>query len=214
MTRYCAATCCKNRGGQATGTQRKDTSELELTLKEGTHVKNDIDTLTSQDCCPNITNTLSHGFDTDEYVDFDCKQVHLKNRMDGITVSDNKPKYLYFPKSNCETQPRLITPTKFCQICPENVIVSSVADLNCQNNQVCFELQTDQNYVAENVATFQLDHYSDSKIAVLEAQENATLSRLQSLESVFTQLKQENLLSDEKLKILENCCSRVDIAII
>ncbi|XP_018109965.1 THAP domain-containing protein 5 isoform X1 [Xenopus laevis] len=281
----------------------QDIAELELTIKEGTQdgVKVDTDTVPSQDFCPNVTNNLSHGFDTDEYVDPDDKQVYLKNTIDGITVSQNKTKDLYVPNSEYEIQPHLITPSKFRQTSVENMIVSSVADLNSQSNQVYFELQTDQNYVAENVDTFQVDHFSDvqketfplslvkqtkqmdaekdsvitiivpggqdgsaisdnlqftsseklgfendanstneilesehsycrqitdrhylrqkiaklqSKIAVLEAQENATLSRLRLLESVIAKLKQENLLSDEKLKILENCGSSVDIVIV
>eukprot|EP00079_Xenopus_tropicalis_P009113 XP_002932859.1 PREDICTED: THAP domain-containing protein 5 isoform X1 [Xenopus tropicalis] len=369
MTRYCAATCCKNRGGQAASTKHKlsfypfplhdrgrlkewlcnmkqnkwyptkhqvlcsdhftpdsfsmrwgirylkpnaiptifsftnnsqDTSELDVSTKEGMQddAEIDTDTLMSHVFCPNVTNKLNHGFDRDKYIDSDCKEVHLKNTMNGIIISDSKATDLYFPNSDYEIQAQLMTSSKSCQTSSENVIVSSVEDLICQNNQVCFELQTDQNYVTENV---QEDHYSNvqketlslglvkqsskqmaadknsvltlivpgglagnvisnnhqftsleklgfendaqstseilesehsycrqttdrhylwqkiaklqSKIAVLEVQENATLSRLKSLESLITQLKQENLLSDEKLEILENCSS-VDIAIV
>ncbi|KAE8615835.1 hypothetical protein XENTR_v10008631 [Xenopus tropicalis] len=278
----------------------QDTSELDVSTKEGMQddAEIDTDTLMSHVFCPNVTNKLNHGFDRDKYIDSDCKEVHLKNTMNGIIISDSKATDLYFPNSDYEIQAQLMTSSKSCQTSSENVIVSSVEDLICQNNQVCFELQTDQNYVTENV---QEDHYSNvqketlslglvkqsskqmaadknsvltlivpgglagnvisnnhqftsleklgfendaqstseilesehsycrqttdrhylwqkiaklqSKIAVLEVQENATLSRLKSLESLITQLKQENLLSDEKLKILENCSS-VDIAIV
>ncbi|XP_029470855.1 THAP domain-containing protein 5 isoform X3 [Rhinatrema bivittatum] len=44
-----------------------------------------------------------------------------------------------------------------------------------------------------------------SKITVLEVQERKTLSRLKSLEALIGQLKQENLLSEEKLRIVKNC---------
>ncbi|XP_075198606.1 THAP domain-containing protein 5 isoform X1 [Anomaloglossus baeobatrachus] len=44
-----------------------------------------------------------------------------------------------------------------------------------------------------------------AKIALLEVQENVTLGRLSFLEELIGQLKEENLLSDEKLKILDNC---------
>ncbi|XP_053320947.1 THAP domain-containing protein 5 [Spea bombifrons] len=53
-----------------------------------------------------------------------------------------------------------------------------------------------------------------SKIALLEVQENTTLSRLKSLETFIKQLKKENLLSAEKLKIVEKCFSSFDIAIV
>ncbi|XP_063301175.1 THAP domain-containing protein 5 [Pelobates fuscus] len=52
------------------------------------------------------------------------------------------------------------------------------------------------------------------KIALLEVQEHATLSRLQVLETLIRQLKQENLLSDEKLQLVENCCNNFEIAIV
>ncbi|KAM4678300.1 THAP domain-containing protein 5 [Discoglossus pictus] len=46
-----------------------------------------------------------------------------------------------------------------------------------------------------------------SKIDFLETQESQTLSRLKSLEAIIRQLQQDNLLSEEKLKIVENCCN-------
>uniref|UniRef100_A0A8C5M997 THAP domain-containing protein 5 n=1 Tax=Leptobrachium leishanense TaxID=445787 RepID=A0A8C5M997_9ANUR len=51
-----------------------------------------------------------------------------------------------------------------------------------------------------------------SKVALLEIQENATLSRLHSLETLIKRLKQENLLSGDKLKIVESCFNNCDIA--
>ncbi|CAK6434759.1 unnamed protein product [Pipistrellus nathusii] len=43
-----------------------------------------------------------------------------------------------------------------------------------------------------------------SKIALLELKEQQTLGRLKSLEALIRQLKQENWLSEEKVKIIEN----------
>ncbi|KAM4747768.1 THAP domain-containing protein 5 [Rhinophrynus dorsalis] len=53
-----------------------------------------------------------------------------------------------------------------------------------------------------------------SKIALLEVQENATLCRLKSLEALIRRLRQENVLSEEKLKIVENCCNSFEIAML
>ncbi|XP_073508079.1 THAP domain-containing protein 5 isoform X2 [Phyllobates terribilis] len=53
-----------------------------------------------------------------------------------------------------------------------------------------------------------------SKIALLEVQENVTLGRLRFLEELIGQLKEENLLSDEKLEILDNCQKNFDFAVI
>lgn len=51
----------------------------------------------------------------------------------------------------------------------------------------------------------------NAKIAFLEGQENNTLSRLKSLEALIGKLREENLLSDEKLKIVENCFTAYEV---
>ncbi|XP_061478543.1 THAP domain-containing protein 5 isoform X2 [Rhineura floridana] len=53
-----------------------------------------------------------------------------------------------------------------------------------------------------------------SKIALLEVQERKTLTRLKSLEALIAKLKQENLLSEEKLKIVENCFTTFEVTMI
>nr|XP_028578071.1 THAP domain-containing protein 5 isoform X3 [Podarcis muralis] len=53
-----------------------------------------------------------------------------------------------------------------------------------------------------------------SKIALLEIQERKTLNRLKSLEALIAKLKQENLLSEEKLKIVENCFTTFEVTMI
>ncbi|XP_036614673.1 THAP domain-containing protein 5 isoform X2 [Trichosurus vulpecula] len=53
-----------------------------------------------------------------------------------------------------------------------------------------------------------------SKITLLELQEQQTLGRLKSLETLIGQLKQENLLSEEKLKIVENCFTTFEVTMI
>ncbi|KFO78794.1 THAP domain-containing protein 5, partial [Cuculus canorus] len=50
-----------------------------------------------------------------------------------------------------------------------------------------------------------------SKITLLEMQEVKTLGRLRSLEALIGQLKQENLLSEEKLRIVENCFTPLEV---
>ncbi|XP_069484054.1 THAP domain-containing protein 5 isoform X2 [Ambystoma mexicanum] len=54
----------------------------------------------------------------------------------------------------------------------------------------------------------------NSKIAFLEGQESNTLSRLRSLEALIGKLKEENLLSEEKLKIVEDCFTTYEVTMI
>ncbi|KAM3925451.1 THAP domain-containing protein 5 isoform 1-T2 [Leptodactylus fuscus] len=67
---------------------------------------------------------------------------------------------------------------------------------------------------------FDRDHLWDtivklqSKVALLEVQETVTLARLKSLEALIGLLKQENLLSDDKLKLIDECQSNLDFAVI
>ncbi|KGL74531.1 THAP domain-containing protein 5, partial [Tinamus guttatus] len=53
-----------------------------------------------------------------------------------------------------------------------------------------------------------------SKVSLLEMQEIKTSGRLRSLEALIGQLKQENLLSEEKLKIVENCFTTLEVTMI
>ncbi|KAG9490208.1 hypothetical protein GDO78_005867 [Eleutherodactylus coqui] len=53
-----------------------------------------------------------------------------------------------------------------------------------------------------------------SKVALLEVQESVTLARLRSLEAFIGRLKQENLLSDEKLKMIDNCQNNLEFAVV
>ncbi|NWX24191.1 THAP5 protein, partial [Aegotheles bennettii] len=78
-------------------------------------------------------------------------------------------------------------------------------------------LQTEHSYCKQDIDR---DHLWQkisklrSKITLLEMQEIKTLGRLRSLEALIGQLKQENLLSEEKLKIVENCFTTLEVTVI
>ncbi|NXN38118.1 THAP5 protein, partial [Rhinoptilus africanus] len=78
-------------------------------------------------------------------------------------------------------------------------------------------LQTEHSYCKQDIDR---DHLWQkisklySKITLLEMQEIKTLGRLRSLEALIGQLKQENLLSEEKLKVVENCFTTLEVTMI
>ncbi|NXG69509.1 THAP5 protein, partial [Baryphthengus martii] len=78
-------------------------------------------------------------------------------------------------------------------------------------------LQTEHSYCKQDIDR---DHLwkkiskLHSKITLLEMEETKTLGRLRSLEALIGQLKQENLLSEEKLKIVENCFTTLEVTMI
>lgn len=77
--------------------------------------------------------------------------------------------------------------------------------------------QTEHSYCRQDIDKEQLWQKItklNAKIALLEVQERKTLSRLKSLEDLITKLKQENLLSEEKLKIVENCFTTFEVTMI
>ncbi|NWU91290.1 THAP5 protein, partial [Upupa epops] len=86
------------------------------------------------------------------------------------------------------------------------------------DNSVCLEvLQTEHSYCKQDIDRDQLWQKISklhSKITVLEMQEAKTLGRLRSLEALIGQLKQENLLSEEKLKIVENCFTTLEVTMV
>ncbi|XP_075456147.1 THAP domain-containing protein 5 isoform X2 [Ascaphus truei] len=78
-------------------------------------------------------------------------------------------------------------------------------------------LQTEHSYCRQH---FDRDHLWEKiaklhyKITHLEIQEKATLSRLESLEAIIRHLKQKNLLSEEKLRIVESCYNSFDVTMV
>nr|XP_060641917.1 THAP domain-containing protein 5 [Anolis sagrei ordinatus] len=85
---------------------------------------------------------------------------------------------------------------------------------DCSSTDV---LQTEHSYCRQDTDQEQLWQKIaklHSKIELLEVQERKTLSRLRSLEALIASLKQENLLSEEKLKIVENCFTTFEVTMI
>ncbi|NWX26900.1 THAP5 protein, partial [Notiomystis cincta] len=78
-------------------------------------------------------------------------------------------------------------------------------------------LQTEHSYCRQDIDR---DHLWEkisklhSKITLLEMQEVKTLGRLRSMEALLRQLKQENLLSEEKLKMVENYFTTLEVTMI
>ncbi|XP_010411854.3 THAP domain-containing protein 5 isoform X2 [Corvus cornix cornix] len=78
-------------------------------------------------------------------------------------------------------------------------------------------LQTEHSYCRQDIDRdhlWQKISKLHSKVTLLEMQEVKTLGRLRSLEALIGQLKQENLLSEEKLKMVENCFTTLEVTMI
>ncbi|NWV10169.1 THAP5 protein, partial [Ptilonorhynchus violaceus] len=78
-------------------------------------------------------------------------------------------------------------------------------------------LQTEHSYCRQDIDRdhlWQKISKLHSKITLLEMQEVKTLGRLRSLEALIGQLKQENLLSEEKLKMVDNCFTTLEVTMI
>ncbi|NWJ02558.1 THAP5 protein, partial [Crypturellus undulatus] len=78
-------------------------------------------------------------------------------------------------------------------------------------------LQTEHSYCKQDLDRdhlWQKISKLHSKVSLLEMQEIKTLGRLRSLEALIGQVKQKNLLSEEKLKIVENCFTTLEVAMI
>ncbi|XP_034288271.1 THAP domain-containing protein 5 isoform X1 [Pantherophis guttatus] len=90
-----------------------------------------------------------------------------------------------------------------------SVVISSCSSLEM--------LQTEHSYCRQDTDREQLWQKITklhSKIALLEVQERKTLSRLKAIETLIAKLKQDNLLSEEKLKIVENCFTTFEVTMI
>ncbi|XP_007528382.2 THAP domain-containing protein 5 [Erinaceus europaeus] len=75
-------------------------------------------------------------------------------------------------------------------------------------------LQTEHSYCRQNTNKehlWQKVSKLHSKITLLGLQEQQTLGRLKSLEALINQLKQENWLSEENVRIIENHCTTYEV---
>ncbi|NWT66819.1 THAP5 protein, partial [Prunella himalayana] len=78
-------------------------------------------------------------------------------------------------------------------------------------------LQTEHSYCRQDIDRdhlWQKISKLHSKITSLEMQEVKTLGRLKSLEALIRQLKEENLHSEEKLKVVENYFTTLEVTVI
>ncbi|XP_023557477.1 THAP domain-containing protein 5 isoform X2 [Octodon degus] len=78
-------------------------------------------------------------------------------------------------------------------------------------------LQIDHSYCRQDINKehlWQKVSKLHSKITLLELQEQKTLGRLKSLEALINQLKQENWLSEENVKIIENHFTTYEVTMI
>nr|XP_006005941.1 PREDICTED: THAP domain-containing protein 5 isoform X2 [Latimeria chalumnae]XP_014349968.1 PREDICTED: THAP domain-containing protein 5 isoform X2 [Latimeria chalumnae] len=92
-------------------------------------------------------------------------------------------------------------------------------DVSCCTEQATGTevLQTEHAYCRQDTDRDDLWHKIaklHAKITLLELQEEKTIARLKSLETLIGQLKQENLISEEKLKIVENCFTTFEVTMI
>ncbi|NXU43725.1 THAP5 protein, partial [Drymodes brunneopygia] len=78
-------------------------------------------------------------------------------------------------------------------------------------------LQTEHSYCRQDIDRdhlWQKISKLHSKVTLLEMQEVKTLRRLRSFEALIRQLKQENMLSEEKLKMVENYFPTLEVTMI
>lgn len=78
-------------------------------------------------------------------------------------------------------------------------------------------LQTEHSYCRKDINKehlWQKVSKLHSKITLLELQEQQTLGRLKSLEALIRQLKQENWLSEENVKVIENHFTTYEVTLI
>ncbi|XP_005297957.2 THAP domain-containing protein 5 isoform X1 [Trachemys scripta elegans] len=121
--------------------------------------------------------------------------------------------------AECSKEPSMVSssfmPIKQEFIDMEEIEIQKSAYIN--NYGETEVLQTEHSYCRQDLDR---DHLCQkiaklhSKITLLEKQERKTLGRLKSLEALIGQLKQENLLSEEKLKIVENCFTTFEVTMI
>ncbi|XP_039582679.1 THAP domain-containing protein 5 isoform X1 [Passer montanus] len=104
--------------------------------------------------------------------------------------------------------------TSFLPVKEEFLDIEETEVIEHDGNEI---LQTEHSYCRQDIDR---DHLwkkiskLHSKVTLLEMQEVKTLGRLRSLEALIRQLKQENLLSEEKLKLVENYFTTLEVTMI
>ncbi|XP_056338157.1 THAP domain-containing protein 5 [Oenanthe melanoleuca] len=119
---------------------------------------------------------------------------------------------IIMPAENPEEPERVNS--SFLPVSEEFLDIEGTEVIEYDRNEI---LQTEHSYCRQDIDR---DHLWQnisklhSKITLLEMQEVKTLGRLRSLEALIRQLKQENLLSEEKLKMVENYFTTLEVTMI
>ncbi|NWS08590.1 THAP5 protein, partial [Motacilla alba] len=104
--------------------------------------------------------------------------------------------------------------TSFLPVKEEFIDTEETEVIEYDGNEI---LQTEHSYCRQDIDRdhlWQKISKLHSKITLLEMQEVKTLGRLRSLEALIRQLKQENLLSEEKVKLVENYFTTLEVTMI
>ncbi|NXT99387.1 THAP5 protein, partial [Buphagus erythrorhynchus] len=132
--------------------------------------------------------------------------------IEQFTGSEESVIAIIMPAENPEEPERVNS--SFLPVNEEFLDIEETEVIEYDRNEI---LQTEHSYCRQDIDR---DHLWQnisklhSKITLLEMQEVKTLGRLRSLEALTRQLKQENLLSEEKLKMVENYFTTLEVTMI
>ncbi|KAM9077423.1 THAP domain-containing protein 5 [Megaptera novaeangliae] len=205
-------------GGFHTSFENLNSTTITLTTSNSEGIQQSLE---AQEVLEITTNHLANPHFTNNSVEIKSAQENpflfstITQRVEELNTNKESVIAIFVPTENSKP-----TINSFIPAPKEKVEMEEDIDVEDSYKDVDYEmevLQIEHSYCRQDVSKehlWQKVSKLHSKITLLELQEQQTLGRLKSLEALIRQLKQENRLSEENVKIIENHFTTYEVTMI
>lgn len=201
-------------GGFHTSFENLNSTTITLTTSNSENIQQSLETqevleiTTSHLANPNFTNNSIEIKSTQE-------NPFLFSTVEELNTNNESVIAIFVPTENSKPAINYFIPTQKETMEMEDIDIEDSLYENVDHDAEV--LQTEHSYCRQDInkkRLWQKVSKLHSKITLLELQEQQTLGRLKSLEALISQLKQENWLAEENVKIIENHFTTYEVTMI
>ncbi|KAF5927681.1 THAP domain-containing protein 5 isoform X1 [Diceros bicornis minor] len=208
-------------GGFHTSFENLNSTTITLTTSNSESIQQSLETQEGQEGLEITTNHPANPNITNNSMEIKSAQENpflfstITQTVEELNTNKESVIAIFVPTENSKP-----TINSFIPAQKETVEMEDIDDEDSLYKDVDYEtevLQIEHSYCRQDINKehlWQKVSKLHSKITLLELQEQQTLGRLKSLETLIRQLKQENWLSEENVKIIENHFTTYEVTMI
>ncbi|XP_037011917.2 THAP domain-containing protein 5 [Artibeus jamaicensis] len=194
-------------GGFHTSFENLNSTAITLTASNSEGIQQSLET---QEVFEITTSHLANPTVTNNSIEIKTAQENpfllstITQTVEELNTNEDSVIAIFVPTENYKPTINSFMPAQKETVGMEDI---GIDDSLCKDDYETEVLQIEHSYCRQDINKehlWQKVSKLHSKITLLELQEQQTLGRLKSLEALIRQLKQENWLSEENVKIIEN----------